>query len=264
MTVPAFSVFVSTRNAAPWIAKCLASLRSQSFADWEAVFIDDASVDNTWAAAIEAIAGDPRIRPIRNCARQRQVGAFLQAWPQLSGRVIVELDGDDWLLHDDALAEINRLYDIGQADATAGRAAHCNGTSSSAFPFEIRSFWDRLAHSYAPRSWHRRLFERAFAENAAIFYDPVTHRPWASAGDVVLFGVAALYADRILATENPVYCINRRNGESDWVVEPGLQVDCARRIRLAWESIIPADQGARLEFERWARAREEQIRQAPV
>ena len=57
---PFFSVVIPTYNHGHLIGRCLSSVLSQSFADWEAIVINNYSEDNT----IEVVEGfqDARIR----------------------------------------------------------------------------------------------------------------------------------------------------------------------------------------------------------
>lgn len=57
-----FSVILPARNAAATLAETLASLRAQTFPDWEALVVDDGSTDRTAEIAREAAAVDARIR----------------------------------------------------------------------------------------------------------------------------------------------------------------------------------------------------------
>lgn len=264
MTAPRVSVWISTRNAAPFIARCIDSLRAQTFTDYECVFIDDASTDDTYERAVVAMDSDPRFCAIRNVDRVRQVGAFLQAFPMLHGEILVELDGDDWLATPTSLDEIITLYGDGNGivDATSGRPCYDDGGAATGFPSgdpSMSNFWNRLLHSYAPRTWKRSITLLMLASHPRAFYDPITSLPWASAGDVAIWAPACLSARRIASTAGPTYVINRNNPESDWKIGASDQVDCAKRIRDLWATIIPTDVDAQREFERRARARMEQI-----
>src|SRR5215471_6210878 len=63
-TNPNVSVIVTGYNSAPTIIRAIESVRAQTVDDFELIFVDDASADNT-VALVEGIA-DPRIRIVRN------------------------------------------------------------------------------------------------------------------------------------------------------------------------------------------------------
>ena len=236
MTPPTFTVWISTRNAEPFIGKCIASLRTQTFTDYEAIFIDDVSTDRTWQAAMDAIDSDPRFRSIQNITRQRQVGSFLETFPQMAGRIIVELDGDDWFCRDDALAQILACYAGPNVQATSGRYRSTFGFESPAWVGTRRgAFNDLPATMCAPRTWLRDLTVRALAEIPEVFYGP-DHRPWQSAGDLALFGPVLHMASGITSTVDAVYEVNMMNPESDWVVGQREQGECASQLIEMWRT----------------------------
>src|SRR5258707_2136448 len=60
---PAISVVVPLYNKAPYILRCLESIRRQSFFDFEAIIVDDGSMDQ--GGTIAQGIGDPRFTVIR-------------------------------------------------------------------------------------------------------------------------------------------------------------------------------------------------------
>lgn len=107
---PAISLIVPVYNIAPYIGACLASIRAQSFGDFEAIIVNDGSTDDSLAVISKAIAEDSRFRiitrPNGGLSAARNTG--LDA---AQGDVIGFVDGDDWLEPDflrlmhDALTE---------------------------------------------------------------------------------------------------------------------------------------------------------------
>lgn len=65
MTIPRVSIIVPNYNHARFLKKRLSSLLAQTFADFELIFLDDASTDGS-RAVLEQFAEDPRIRTILN------------------------------------------------------------------------------------------------------------------------------------------------------------------------------------------------------
>ena len=72
---PLVSVVTPVWNAAATLGETVASVRAQSFADWELILVDDASTDGSRGLARALAAADPRIRLIeraRTAARRRR------------------------------------------------------------------------------------------------------------------------------------------------------------------------------------------------
>jgi glycosyltransferase involved in cell wall biosynthesis len=93
---PCISIIVPAHNSEAFIGQTLASIRAQSFVDWECVVVDDGSSDQT-VAVVEAVAAlDDRFRLVRqscggsSMARNR---GFLESCP--SSDYVTFMDADD-------------------------------------------------------------------------------------------------------------------------------------------------------------------------
>ncbi|MCC5969917.1 MAG: glycosyltransferase family 2 protein [Pararhodobacter sp.] len=94
MDAPGISVIVPVYNVAAHVGACIDSLRAQSLTDFEALVIDDGSTDGSGEVALEAIAGDPRFRLIRQANRGLS-GARNTGLEAARGEFIAFLDSDD-------------------------------------------------------------------------------------------------------------------------------------------------------------------------
>lgn len=94
---PRFSVVIPAYNASATLAETVASVRAQTFADWELVIVDDGSTDDTLALAESLSADDPRIRVVTQ-ANRGSGGAYNTGVRQSRADLIVMLSADDLLL----------------------------------------------------------------------------------------------------------------------------------------------------------------------
>lgn len=62
--MPLFSIVIPVYNVAPYLRECLDSVLAQTFANWEAICIDDGSTDEGGAILDEYAANDGRFRVI--------------------------------------------------------------------------------------------------------------------------------------------------------------------------------------------------------
>ena len=88
------SVITPAFNAAGRLRDCVASIRSQSFGNWEHLVVDDGSTDATWALAQELHSQDARLRTIQQ-ANAGPGAARNAAMKAASGRYFAFLDADD-------------------------------------------------------------------------------------------------------------------------------------------------------------------------
>jgi glycosyltransferase involved in cell wall biosynthesis len=102
--MPSVSAIIPARDAEATLGQTLDSLLAQTVPDWEAVVVDDGSVDGTAEVALAYAARDPRVRLLR--ARAGGAAAARNAGLALArGRRLLFLDADDWV----APAHLERL-----------------------------------------------------------------------------------------------------------------------------------------------------------
>jgi glycosyltransferase involved in cell wall biosynthesis len=110
---PCVSIIVPAHNSEAFVGRTLASIRAQSFQDWECVVVDDGSVDQT-SAVVEAVSDvDKRVRLVRqrcggsSLARNR---GYLESCP--SSEYVSFMDADD-------------IWEPGALDVLLGRLREC-------------------------------------------------------------------------------------------------------------------------------------------
>jgi peptidoglycan/xylan/chitin deacetylase (PgdA/CDA1 family) len=172
VTDAAISVVVAARDAEATIEQTLDSLQAQSYADWEAVVVDDASTDAT-AAVVRGRAGrDERIRIVSGAGEgagaARNVGASLAR-----GSYLLSLDADDWLLPGAlaALVEpLRRDQSLAGAYCTWRRVTDDGVTISETSPAPDEALFAQFART-CPFSIHSCLLRRVIFEHHGGF-DP--------------------------------------------------------------------------------------------
>ena len=94
--MPAVSVIVPIYNVEKYLPECLDSLLAQTFADWEAILVDDGSPDGCPAICDEYAQRDARFRVVHQ--KNSGVSAARNAALRVAqGEFVAFLDGDDTL-----------------------------------------------------------------------------------------------------------------------------------------------------------------------
>lgn len=100
-----FSIIIPVYKVEKYLSKCVESVLSQSFYDWEAILVDDGSPDNCPALCDDYAKKDKRIKvvhkPNGGLSDARNAGIATA-----NGKYILFLDSDDYLYSDTVLAEI--------------------------------------------------------------------------------------------------------------------------------------------------------------
>lgn len=131
-------MLLPVRDAAATIVRAVASIRAQTFPDWELVAIDDGSVDGTTELLAGLAAIEPRLRLLRR-PREGLVAALNAGLAAARGELIARMDADDealparlaeqvaWLdgAEGRACGVVSCLVEhVGDATAQAGYARH--------------------------------------------------------------------------------------------------------------------------------------------
>ena len=95
--VPRFSIITPAYNASTTLAETVASVRAQTFGEWELLIVDDGSTDSTRALAEGLAAEDPRIR-VSSQENRGPGGAYNTGVRAARSEWMVMLSADDLLL----------------------------------------------------------------------------------------------------------------------------------------------------------------------
>ena len=96
--MPEVTIITPCYNTGKYLQQQIQSLKKQTLTDWEAVYVDDCSTDNTWDILSQASKEDERIRVHRleknsgSAKAPRDMAARLSEAPW-----ICNIDADDWV-----------------------------------------------------------------------------------------------------------------------------------------------------------------------
>ena len=117
MTTPVISILIDTYNHERYIEQAIVSVLEQNFPaeEMEIVVVDDGSTDRTPEIVGKFV---PRIRYLRK-ENGGQASAFNACIPELRGRIVSFLDGDDWWARE-KLQVIAQAFERNPAIAAVG------------------------------------------------------------------------------------------------------------------------------------------------
>lgn len=159
--MPAISILLPVRDAGPWLATSLASLRRQTFRDFEIVAVDDGSRDDSLALLEATAAREPRLRVVATPARGLPA-ALAEALARAGSPLIARHDADD-VSHRERLA---RQVAALRADPSLDVV----GTRLRLFP--------RGGHGTGMArwaAWHNRLLEHDAMHRELLIDSPLAH-----------------------------------------------------------------------------------------
>ena len=110
MVNPKISVIIPVYNAEVYLHRCVDSLLSQSFKDFELLLVDDGSVDSSADICDEYANGDERVRVFHKknggVSSARNLGL-----DNARGEWVVFVDADDWIVDNGFNVDYNILQE---------------------------------------------------------------------------------------------------------------------------------------------------------
>lgn len=155
-------VITTFYNPGEFLEKCVASIMSQKYDNFEVIFIDDCSTDDSFSKLPQ---GDERVTIIRNTVRNTALENLNTAIMEHceADDIVVILDGDDWFPTRKVLDFINNFYNEHDCWVTYGQASWTDGRRgfASAYPPEeyanIRKAPFRISHL---RTWRAGVYHK--------------------------------------------------------------------------------------------------------
>lgn len=125
-----FSVIIPNYNNAKYLEKCLNSVLNQTYKNYEIIFIDDMSDDNSLEIANKLLKDHKVLKvPYKKYnGGTRNIGIM-----EATGDYVVCLDSDDWLKNDNVLQDINN--NLNDEDVMFLGFDLSNGKDEGLFPF---------------------------------------------------------------------------------------------------------------------------------
>ena len=106
---PLVSIIMGTYNGGKNISRCIDSIISQSYQNWEFIICDDCSTDNTIEIVQEYANHNSKIRLLRNTKNQGLAYSLNECLKNSNGTYIARMDDDDICLIDRLLIQVDYL-----------------------------------------------------------------------------------------------------------------------------------------------------------
>jgi len=94
VNTPSVSVIMSVHNGAEFLSEAVESILSQTYADFDFIIVDDASVDDSTQILADYAVADKRISLLRNESK-RGLAASLNLALEVAAPLVVRMDADD-------------------------------------------------------------------------------------------------------------------------------------------------------------------------
>ena len=209
---PLVSIMMPCFDAERTLPMALASLRAQTYENWEALVVDDGSGDRTWE--ILRAFGDPRLR-LERFDRNRGRGAARQRCLEMaSGALLSFLDADDWLFPGKLALQVSLMEEHPEVVVLSGACVITDargepvGLTRSGLRAEQDFSTGRFAHpGPPPLSFPPSMVRMAEAKGAG--FDPEFRRSQDSD-----FLIRVMLGKRYAVSSVPVYAYSQAEAAS--------------------------------------------------
>jgi Glycosyltransferases involved in cell wall biogenesis len=145
MKNPFISILVPVYNAEKYLNECLDSIASQTYRNWEAMLVNDASKDDSLSICRQFADGDNRFRIIPQHENGGVMKARLRALEEASGDYIVWVDADDIIGSDrlSLMVEQIECHDVDVVITGYTRFVEKSGKKTTVFDSLAPGFFDK-------------------------------------------------------------------------------------------------------------------------
>jgi glycosyltransferase involved in cell wall biosynthesis len=146
--MPIVGIVIPHFNQLEYLGECVESVRNQTFTDWEAIVVDDASTNCDAEQFVRQI-NDPRLLFIRHASNRGQGAARNTGIKSSKAELILPLDADDRLHPEFLETTTNVLREKPQVDCVFTEF-QLFGSSNDIWHFNVRSPKDMLVQQWIP------------------------------------------------------------------------------------------------------------------
>lgn len=234
-----FVVIIPSYNNSLYCEKNLHSVLTQNYKNFRIIYIDDASKDDTLTKVTEFIADSPlkdKVRLVHNQVNQGSLSNLYSAIHSCDDEeIVVTVDGDDFLAHENVLSKLNKIYSLSPTWVTYGNfldypSYKQKPVSCKPFPKSVifnNSFRKHEWVSSHLKTFYAGLFKQIRKEDLCYkgSFMPM-------GGDLALMmPMLEMSGKHTRFISEIMYLYNRSNPLSDHIINLPLQSECANYVR---------------------------------
>lgn len=198
-------IIIPNYNYAHTIKKCLNSILNQTYKNYEIIFVDDVSTDNSIEIAKKLLKKPHKIIELKQ--KRYNGGARNEGYLHLSDDVdyIFCIDSDDWLLDNKVLEKINNKLQTKPDVLFCGLSQFKNGETTTCF---IPQYKDKY-EAFSGWSGVGKVIKKSLATRQECLYNEGTLKEDKNQHCKICF-----YMNTFELLKEPIYVWNRANSKS--------------------------------------------------
>lgn len=143
-------IIIPSYNNTDWVEYNIASVLNQTYTNYEVLYIDDASQDDTFDKVSQAVGSLPNWQLKRNETNQGATANYFDHLDKFveDSDIVVHLDGDDWLYDENVLEQLNNFYNEKDCWMTYGGFVCWDGTEDPKLPYPQSTPYSEFIHNH--------------------------------------------------------------------------------------------------------------------
>ena len=199
-------IIIPNYNYEHTIEKCLNSILNQTYKNYQIIFVDDCSTDNSVAIATQILGGQHKVIQLKQ--KRYNGGARNEAYLYLDDDVdyIWYVDSDDWLYDENVLEEINKRLQKKPDVLFVGMASYKGGETKTCFTPRYKDKYEAIL------GWSGscgKVIKKSLATKQECLYNEGTLKE-----DKNQHCKICIYMNSFGLLKKPVYVWNRCNEKS--------------------------------------------------
>ena len=199
-------IIIPNYNYDHTIEKCLKSILDQTYTNYEIIFVDDMSTDNSVKIAKKLLKSPHKVIELKQ--KRLNGGARNEAYLHLSDDVdyVYYIDSDDWLYDNEALEKINNKLQIKPDVLFVGMAAFKNNELKTCFIPEYKDKYEAM------QGWSGscgKVIKKSLATKQECLYNEGTLKE-----DRNQHFKICIYMNSFQLLKDPIYVWNQMNSKS--------------------------------------------------
>lgn len=209
------SIVIPVYNAERFLPKCITSIQNQTYDNFECIFVNDGSSDNSAQVILDIAKKDSRFK-LLNQENSGVSSARNNGVRHSIGQYITFIDADDWI-DEDYLKVLYDRIQIDNCDIASCGAVFEYGTHTKIITFYENSVWDikkslislLCDKEIRPVVWGK-LYRKKLLEENAIYMDSNIHY----SEDTLYVLEVLLHSKKVATVANPMYHYRMDNIDS--------------------------------------------------
>jgi glycosyltransferase involved in cell wall biosynthesis len=143
-------IIIPSYNNTDWVEYNIASVLNQTYTNYEVLYIDDASQDDTFDKVNEVVGSLSNWQLKRNETNQGATANYFEHLDKFveDSDIVIHLDGDDWLYDENVLEQLNTFYNEKDCWMTYGGFVCWDGTEDPKIPYPQSTPYTEFIHKH--------------------------------------------------------------------------------------------------------------------